>query len=116
MSLHSHFQRKDLEYSIGIGASVLGEQTGLDKFPSDLHKALNEKVASELVLSSQTGNQVLFGPLVEVAKTVSGDDEVRIRLFFEAYSTAETLARLGAWVRIFISEKDFQTHYLHGIK
>ncbi len=96
LGLHSHFQRKDLEYSIANGASVLGKQTGLDKFQSDLHKALNEKVASELVLSSQTGNQVLFGPLVEVAKTAHGDDGVHIRPFFETYSTAETLARLGA--------------------
>ena len=94
--LHSHFQRKGLEYSVGVGASVLGKQTGLDKFQSDFHKALNEKVASELVLSSQIGDQVLFGPLAEVAKTVPGGDEVHIRPFFEAYSTAETLARLGA--------------------
>ncbi len=96
LSLHSHFQRKGLEYSIGVGASVLGQQTGLDNFQKNLHEALNKKLASEAVLSNQISNQVLFGPFLEVAKTVPDEDRLIIRPFFEAYATAETLARVGA--------------------
>ena len=74
----------------------MGQQTGLDNFQKSLHESLNEKMSSEAVLSNQISNQVLFGPFLEVAKTVPDGDRLIIRPFFEAYATAETLARVGA--------------------
>ena len=96
LGVHSHFQRKGLEYSTGIGLSVLGKQTGLSEFQTALHEAIDEHVAADTVLANQIGNQVLFGPTVEVAQTIPDGDRLAIRPFCEAYATAETLARVGA--------------------
>lgn len=95
LGVHSHFEHAGLEYNLGLGASILGEQTGLDDFQIAVHEALGEKVASDHCLLNQIENQVLIGPSFEISKTVSEGDNVTIRPFFEAYTTAETLARVG---------------------
>lgn len=95
LGVHSHFERDGLEYSIGVGASILGEQTGLDDFQIAVHEALNEKVASDYLLANQIENQVLIGPLFEVSKAVPEGNNLTIRPFLEAFATAETLARVG---------------------
>ena len=112
VGVHSHFQHNGLEYSTGIGASVLGKQTGLSHFQTALHEAVDEHIPSESVLSRQIGNQVLIGPIVEIADTVPNGDRLTIRPFFEAYATAEMLARAGADVHF---GRGFQGHYLYAI-
>ena len=96
LGMHSHFQHNGLEYSTGIGASVLGKQTGLGDFQKALHEAVDEHIPSESVLSRQIGNQVLIGPIVEIGETVPNGDRLSIRPFVEGYATAEMLARVGA--------------------
>ena len=94
--MHSHFQHNGLEHSTGIGASVLGKQTGLSDFQTAFHKVVGEHIPSGSVLSRQIGNQVLFGPIVEIGKTIPNGDRMSIRPVFEGYATAEILARVGA--------------------
>ena len=96
LGMQSHFQHNGLEYSTGIEASVLGKQTGLSDFQTAFHKVVGEQIPSETVLSRQIGNEVLFGPIVEIGETVPSGDRMSIRPFFEGYATAEILARVGA--------------------
>ena len=96
LGMQSHFQHNGLEYSTGIEASVLGKQTGLSDFQTAFHKVVGEHIPSESVLSRQIGNQVLFGPTVEIGETIPNGGRLSIRPFFEGYATAEILARVGA--------------------
>ena len=96
LGIHSHFQHNGLEYSTGIGASVLGKQTGLGDFQAAFHELIYEHIPSASVLSRQIGNQVLFGPIVEIGETIPNGNRLSIRPFFESYATAEILTRVGA--------------------
>ncbi len=96
--LHTHFQRRGAEISLGADLVFTGPQTGLGELQREIHRALGTTIPT--VLGNQIENG--FHPTVtlELGRTMTLSQGVELRPFVELQGGVETLARIGADLRI----------------
>jgi len=95
LGLHTHYQQFGYDISMGAELVAVGPQTRLDQFQTMLHDGLGVAAPSGLVRSSQIGNKIYPGAIVEFGKPMSLGERSQVRPFVEARTGVETLLRVG---------------------
>ena len=98
VGLHTHFDARGFDMSMGGDLVVTGPQTGLSAFQTALHDALDIAPASGAVKDGQVGNRVHPTLVAEAARDLSFGP-LDLRPFAELRWGAETLARAGLDLR-----------------
>lgn len=94
--LHTHYERSNIEYAVGLDMVLTGEMTLLGDFQGALHDLLGVDKASDSTLASQIDNAVHPTAVIEVGRTFSIGEQVELRPFVEARAGVETMLRAGA--------------------
>lgn len=95
--LHTHFDLRGFETSVGADLVFTGPQTGIGGFQSWIHGVLG--LDEPQVLDDQIGNGVHPTLVAEIGRTFPVG-RVRLRPFVEAQAGAESLVRVGGDVII----------------
>ncbi|MEO8242810.1 MAG: lipid A-modifier LpxR family protein [bacterium] len=95
--LHSHFDWRGIETSVGIDLVSLGPQTGVSRFQSWLHGALG---VDKPDLSDQIGNGLSPTMRAELGRSFALSDTVTLRPFVAAEAGVETMVRAGGDIQI----------------
>ncbi|WP_323780821.1 lipid A-modifier LpxR family protein [Thalassovita sp.] len=98
--LHTHYQRRETDISMGMDMVLTGPMTGLDDFQGALHDALGVDSASAATLSGQIGNGVHPTFVMELGRDYALGQGATLRPFLETRVGVETLLRAGADVTI----------------
>ena len=96
--IHTHFQRRRTEISMGGDLVITGEQTGVSSFQREAHKLL--RTSRPGVLGNQIPNGFHPTAIVEFGRPFQISQSVSMRPFVELQVGAETLARIGADLQI----------------
>ena len=91
--VHTHFETRGIESSLGLDAVIVGPQTGISDIHGDLHDLLG--LAPPTVFGAQIGNDVLPTLTAEFGRTLEIGPQMRLRPFVEMQAGAETLVRVG---------------------
>lgn len=94
--LHTHFERSQIEYAVGMDMVLTGENTFLGDFQDALHGLLGVDKASDATLAAQIENGIHPTAVVEVGHTVALGEGLALRPFVEARAGVETMLRAGA--------------------
>lgn len=92
--LHTHFQRRGVEFSLGGDMVFTGPQTGGGRFQKFVHELLDEPDPGK-ALEDQIPNRYLPTALIEIGRPVQISPRLRLRPFAEAQAGAETFLRVG---------------------
>lgn len=92
--LHTHFQRRGIEYALGGDVVFTGPQTGLTGFQTFWHDALGLSTPKPSVTAQQIGNGVHPTAVFEIGQTYQTGN-LAMRPFAELRAGAETLVRSG---------------------
>jgi hypothetical protein len=90
---HTHFMLGAAETTIGGDLVVIGPQTRLGRFQSDLHDLLN--MTEPQILDDQIDNKIAPTLSAELARSFQVSDNITLRPFVEARAGDETLVRAG---------------------
>lgn len=93
LGVHTHFETRGIESSLGLDAVIIGPQTGISDIHGDLHDLLG--LATPTVFGTQIGNDVLPTVTAEFGRTLEIGPQARLRPFVEMQAGAETLLRIG---------------------
>ncbi|MGL4320356.1 MAG: lipid A-modifier LpxR family protein [Paracoccaceae bacterium] len=93
IGLHSHFMRGQAEVAVGGDLVVMGPQTGLGQFQTDIHEAFG--FVAPQVLDDQIGNRLAPTLSGEVGRSFQVSGNITARPFVAAQAGAETLVRAG---------------------
>ncbi len=93
--LHTHFDRKATQFSMGADLVAIGPMTGLDSFQTWLHDLIDIPSASDSVLDAQISDQWRARGVIEVGHELDLSDKSRLRPFVEARAGDENLLRAG---------------------
>ncbi len=96
LGLHTHFQPRLIEYSVGADIVLTGPMTQLDEFQGLVHDVLGGNNMSPAVRAAQVGNDVNPTVVMEAGREFSIGQAARLRPFVEARAGLETLIRAGA--------------------
>jgi hypothetical protein len=91
--LHSHFMLGMAEASFGSDLVVIGPQTYLDEFQSEVHETLN--IVAPQVLDDQIANRIAPTLVGELGRSYQITTTIAVRPFVEARAGDETLVRAG---------------------
>ena len=94
VGLHSHFQNRGLDLSVGGDLVFVGPSTGLDGFHDAVHSAVGGPDLSDAARDGQIGNGVYPTVVVEAGRSFALGDSV-LRPFVEGRAGAETMVRAG---------------------
>ena len=95
VGLHTHFQRRGLEFAVGGDLVFTGPMTHLDDFQAGLHDLLGQNQPSTATRSAQIGDGVHPTLVFEVGKTMQVSDRAKFRPFVEGRAGIETMVRGG---------------------
>ena len=95
LGVHTHFQRRKVEYSLGFDLVLTGEQTGLETFQGAIHDVLGLRGASASNRAARIGNGVHPTLTFEIGREFEISDQLRYRPFIEVQGGVETLVRVG---------------------
>lgn len=93
LGLHTHFDWKGAEISLGADLVVTGPQTGISNFQSYIHNLLD--LPRPQVLDDQIGDAVYPSFVIEAGNSYDIGENVRLHPFVEARAGVETLVRIG---------------------
>jgi hypothetical protein len=93
LGLHTHFDMRGIETSLGVDAVIVGPQTGISSLHGDLHDVLG--LPEPTVFGGQIADDVFPTLTAEVGRTLDIGGVVEFRPFLEAQAGAETLLRVG---------------------
>ncbi len=97
--LHSHFERRSIEYAVGASLFVTGPQTGLGSLQRRFHKLIGDEPPSNRTLARQIDDGFYPTVLVEAARSFDvGPAE--IRPFVSGQAGIETMMRTGVDVTL----------------
>ena len=91
--LHTHFDWRGNEVSLGGDLVIIGPQTGISKFQSFVHNLLN--MPKPQVAGNEIGNAVYPTLVAELGRTVALGGNASLRPFVEAQVGLETFVRVG---------------------
>ena len=95
LGVHTHFQRREVEFSFGLDLVVTGEQTGLETFQGAIHDVLGLKGASASNKAARVGNGIHPTLTFEIGREFAISEQLRYRPFVEVQGGVETLVRVG---------------------
>ncbi len=90
--LHTHFDWRGIETSLGADLVAVGPQTGVGQFQSWLHGVLGMNKPD---LTNQLGDAVYPTVQAEMGRSYAVSDAVTVRPFVAAAAGVETLVRAG---------------------
>ena len=93
--LHSHFERRGAEVSLGADLAITGDQTGLYRVQDAIHDLMDIAGPSERTRAAGIGNGVHPTLSFEAGRSI-GMDGATLRPFVEARLGVETYLRAGA--------------------
>jgi Uncharacterized protein conserved in bacteria (DUF2219) len=93
LGLHTHFMAGQAEVALGGDLVMMGPQTRLGQFQTDIHEAFN--FVAPQVLNDQIGNRLAPTLSAEVGRSFQVAGNVTVRPFVAAQAGAETLLRAG---------------------
>lgn len=96
LGVHTHFERKSFEYSLGVDATLIGPQTGMFDLQTALHDALGFAPPSQKLKKDQLQNARYFGLTGEVGREFKLSDRAVLRPFAEGLWGPEDVFRIGA--------------------
>lgn len=91
--LHTHFDWRGAEVSLGADLAFVGPQTGLSGFQGAVHQLLG--LEEPTVYDDQLGNAIYPTLVAELGRTVEFGDALRVRPFVEAQAGLESFVRIG---------------------
>ncbi|MEC3860804.1 lipid A-modifier LpxR family protein [Mesobacterium sp. TK19101] len=94
IGLHTHFQRRGIEYALGGDVVFTGPQTGLTDFQTFWHDALGLATPKPSVTAQQVGDGIYPTAVFEIGQTYR-TGKLAMRPFAELRAGAETLVRSG---------------------
>lgn len=94
VGLHSHFQNRGLDLSVGGDLVFVGPSTGLDGFHNAVHSVVGSPDISDTARDGQIGNGIYPTVVVEAGRSFALGDSV-LRPFVEGRAGAETMVRAG---------------------
>jgi len=95
VGVHSHYLTGKTEVAAGLDLVVVGPQTGLSEFQSELHDLFNVSEPSNAVLRNQIANSIEPTLALEMGRSFDLSDRTHIRPFVEARAGVETYVRAG---------------------
>lgn len=95
LGVHTHFQKQQTEFALGVDAVAIGPMTHLDDFQQAIHDLIGIAGPSDAVRAAQTPDTWLLRAVAEVGRDVSIGDRSVIRPFVEARAGDENLVRAG---------------------
>jgi Uncharacterized protein conserved in bacteria (DUF2219) len=98
LGLHTHFRLGQAEATLGGDLVVIGPQTRLGEFQTEIHETFG--FVPPLVLDDQIGNKIAPTVSAEVARSFQIGENVTVRPFIEARAGDESLIRAGGDVVI----------------
>jgi hypothetical protein len=98
VGLHTHFMLGRAEAAVGGDLVVIGPQTRLGEFQTEIHEAFG--FVPPLVLDNQIGNKVAPTVSGELGRSFPIGENLTVRPFVEARAGDETLVRAGGDVVI----------------
>ena len=98
--IHTHFQRNNIEYSLGADLVVTGPQTGLETFQAAIHDIIGISGASAAALRGQIPNGIHPTAIFEAGRTYEISPRIAFRPFLELQGGIETLTRIGGDLHI----------------
>lgn len=93
LGLHTHFDFRGIETSLGADAVIVGPQTGVSSLHGDLHDLLG--LPDPTVFGAQIADHVFPTVTLEAGRGFSFGPALSLRPFVEAQAGAETLLRFG---------------------
>jgi hypothetical protein len=93
LGVHTHFALGQTEATVGGDLVMIGPQTRLGQFQTDIHEAFGFVVPQ--VLDDQIGNKLAPTLSGELARSYRIAENVTVRPFIAAQAGAETLVRAG---------------------
>jgi hypothetical protein len=96
--LHTHFSMGQTEATVGGDLVIIGPQTRLGQFQSQVHDWLN--IAEPQILGDQIGDKIAPTLTGEIARSFQISDRVTLRPFLQAQAGVESLVRAGGDVVI----------------
>ncbi|MYM54996.1 lipid A-modifier LpxR family protein [Thalassovita mangrovi] len=97
--MHTHYQQRKAEISMGLDMVMTGPMTGLDDFQTTLHDVLGVEEASDTTLGGQIGNGVHPTFVMELGREYMLG-QAAFRPFVETRIGVETMLRAGADITI----------------
>lgn len=91
--LHTHFERGEMEYSLGLDAVVTGPQTGVGELQRWFHSVIS--APTPRILDEQIGNAVYPTFVAEAARPFRISDTLTVRPYVEVQKGVEDIARIG---------------------
>ncbi|KMW60023.1 hypothetical protein AIOL_000173 [Candidatus Rhodobacter oscarellae] len=98
--LHTHFQARALELSLGVDVNVTGPQTGLATLQSAIHDTISVSGPSATTLAGQIPDGVHPSVTFEAGRSFAMGAHIEARPFVEVQGGLETLARVGGDIHI----------------
>jgi Uncharacterized protein conserved in bacteria (DUF2219) len=93
LGLHSHFMLGRAEATVGGDLVIIGPQTKLGEFQTEIHETFGFVVPQ--VLDDQIGNKITPAVSAELGRSFQIGENVTLRPFVAATAGAETLVRAG---------------------
>lgn len=91
--LHTHFDWRGIEVSLGSDLVFAGPQTGISGFQSFVHNVIG--LPKPTVIDDQLGNAVYPTLVAEFGRKMTFGDAISLRPFIEAEAGVETFVRVG---------------------
>jgi hypothetical protein len=98
LGMHTHFDWRGMQATIGGGLAFTGPQTGIGEFQSWAHELMGLEPVQ--VLDDQIENAVYPGVSAELGRDLTLRDGITLHPFIAAEAGVETLARIGGDLRI----------------
>ncbi|MFD0860241.1 lipid A-modifier LpxR family protein [Roseovarius aquimarinus] len=95
LGLHTHYETRGTEISVGGDLVFVGPQTGLDGFQDFFHDNIGGQGLGSQVRRTQIGDDIKPTAVLEMGRP-TGIGPLNLRPFMEARAGAETLVRVGA--------------------
>ena len=95
VGLHTHFERRGFDISLGGDLVFTGEATGVGQLHKRLHDAMSASAPSAATLANQIDNGVHPTVVAEAARDIPVTAAMRLTPFVEGRAGAETLVRAG---------------------
>lgn len=93
LGVHTHFDMRGVETSLGLDAVIVGPQTGISSLHGDLHDVLG--LPQPTVFGAQIGNDVFPTLTAEFGRSLDLGGAAEFRPFLEAQAGVETMLRVG---------------------
>lgn len=95
IGVHTHFKPQNWVFDLGIEASILGPQNGIEAFQNRIHDLVGSDRISPVVSANQAANRVVFGVSSEAYRQIALSEKTTFTPFVETRYGLESYFRVG---------------------